>query len=352
VIFGKGCGDASCSTSSLDHIKISGHKARGTAPSEPLRCVRSPHLSFWRRFGCWIEHAGAMNRRERDDQAAQVRLEAQLALRAQYCFLADLAGKAERFEDMLEFIKLVGTMPQPLSVAEYTMLQMAFKSVAGARRQAWRKTTAIIDVVQRGHSSERVLFIVGYAEHIRDEVMDTCSDVLDISRDQVTKCPGLDYDGKTFWHKLAGDCQRYMSEISSSREKRRHADGSLKSYVEARRIASEHLPPTHPTRLGLVLNLAILFHDVYDQQDKATTLLKVTFDETVAELDEVHRQGSEDFEVEEDTTLLLGLVKETLQKWTEQSNFFSLVDQTAPGAVDTSQGSGADERWNCTTYLD
>ena len=192
---------------------------------------------------------------------------------------------------------------------------------------------------------------MGYAEHIRDEVMDTCGDVLDVCRDQLHKCLGLNYEGKTFWHKLAGDCQRYMSEISSSREKRGYADGALKSYIEARRIASERLPPTHPTRLGLVLNLAILFHDVYDQADKATTLLKVTFDETVAELDEVHKQSSEDFEVDQDTTMLLGLVKETLQKWTAQSKFYSLVDARKEAKSDETT-VGADERWNCTTYID
>ena len=47
-----------------------------------------------------------------------------------------------------------------------------------------------------------------------------------------------------------------------------HAAAADKNYAEALAIANEHMPPTHPIRLGLALNYSVCFYEILKNQQK------------------------------------------------------------------------------------
>jgi len=59
-------------------------------------------------------------------------------------FMARVSEQAERFNDMVEFLKPVVAEKGPeLSIDERNLLQVAFKNLIASKRTAWRTVTAI-----------------------------------------------------------------------------------------------------------------------------------------------------------------------------------------------------------------
>lgn len=59
-------------------------------------------------------------------------------------FLARVAEQAERFEDMVEFLKAVlDTKGADLTADERNLLSVAFKNLISSKRTAWRTISAI-----------------------------------------------------------------------------------------------------------------------------------------------------------------------------------------------------------------
>lgn len=51
--------------------------------------------------------------------------------------------QAERFDEMVEHMKAVATMPTELTVEERNLLSVAYKNVIGSRRASWRVLSSI-----------------------------------------------------------------------------------------------------------------------------------------------------------------------------------------------------------------
>ena len=69
-------------------------------------------------------------------------------------YLAKLAEQAERFDEMVEHMKAVGSMKQELSVEERNLLSVAYKNVIGSRRASWR---VISSIEQKSESDKSAL---------------------------------------------------------------------------------------------------------------------------------------------------------------------------------------------------
>ena len=292
-----------------------------------------------------------------DDEARQARAvrQAQRKLRNDYIFMADTACKAGRYDDMFAYFKLLIAVPDcRLGYNERSLLQMAMRENIGARRIAYQKVMAIVEVSQRQAPAEIISVVVAYAERIKNEIVDRCQDVLDIVEEQSKFCTGRDFEAKACFHKIKGDCLRYLCE--SEHGERRHAYGTKcnREYGMARQIALNELPAAHPTRLGIMLNMAIMFHEMFQQHDKATSLLRVTYDETIDQLDEVHREDSSEYTFNEDTTVLLQQLRRTLVQWTSKSKHCHLTPPKPKSVFQRQRekeraGKGDDINWNRTT---
>ena len=53
-----------------------------------------------------------------------------------------------------------------------------------------------------------------------------------------------------------------------------NVENSSKSYEKAHKMAKDKLPPTHPIRLGLVLNYSVFHYEIKNDSTKACELAK------------------------------------------------------------------------------
>ena len=83
-------------------------------------------------------------------------------------------------------------------------------------------------------------------------------------------------------------------------------DSSKGAYEEAHGCADEHMPPTHPIRLGLALNFSVFHYEIMNEPDKACELAKKAFDDAIAELDQLKEDSYKD------STLIMQLLRDNL----------------------------------------
>jgi hypothetical protein len=84
--------------------------------------------------------------------------------------------KAERYDDMAQFMKKVTEQGVELSNEERNLLSVAYKNVVGARRSSWR---VISSIEQKTESSEKKQQMAKeYREKVESELNDICNDVL------------------------------------------------------------------------------------------------------------------------------------------------------------------------------
>jgi len=107
---------------------------------------------------------------------------------------------------------------------------------------------------------------------------------------------------------MEGDYCRYFSEFKSGKEKEQAMEGAQEAYRKGYQVASD-LPPTHPIRLGLVLNFSVFYYEVKEDTETAMKLAKVAYEEATAVIDNL----TED--TYKDSTVILQLLRENLQIW-------------------------------------
>merc|ERR1711907_603217 len=201
--------------------------------------------------------------------------------REQALYMAKLAEQAERYEDMVKYMKRIvklGIKADELTVEERNLLSVGYKNMMSVRRTAWR-------TVQQ------------YLEKNKD--------------DGKNKCSGDD-DAEVivFFKKMEGDYNRYGAEITEGDAARKstYTAAAAKAYENAQEVA-KNLPSTNPIRLGLALNFSVFHYEICDQKQEASTLAKEAFDTAIDHLDTL---GDDEYK---DSTLIMQLLKDNLTLW-------------------------------------
>ena len=103
-----------------------------------------------------------------------------------------------------------------------------------------------------------------------------------------------DPDSKVFYKKMKGDYYRYLAEVGVPDSDERSESNYVialyfvfltkmvyldvkkagVAYEEAKNIATEKLPTTHPIRLGLALNYSVFHYEIKNKPDEACELAK------------------------------------------------------------------------------
>ena len=230
-----------------------------------------------------------------------------MSSREELIFMAKLAEQAERYDDMVKFMKDVVKAGAELTVEERNLLSVAFKNVIGARRAAWRIVSSIEQKEDAKGAGAHVSHTQSYRKTVEKELGDVCNDLLKML--EVKLIPSATSDeGKVFYYKMKGDYHRYFAEVASGEEQKAAA---LAAYSSASDIASSSLPSTHPVRLGLALNFSVFYYEILKQPEKGCALAKQAFDEAVTELDSL------DDEAYKESTLIMQLLRDNLTLWTE-----------------------------------
>jgi len=220
-------------------------------------------------------------------------------------YMAKLAEQAERFDEMVEHMKAVASLPQELTVEERNLLSVAYKNVIGSRRASWR---VISQIEQRG-DGDKLPLILSYKKKIETELEEICSSILKIILDDLIPNSKAE-EGKVFYFKMKGDYHRYLAEFQSGDVRKESAANALDSYTSASKVATEKLPPTHPIRLGLALNFSVFYYEILNSPSNACKLAKQAFDDAIAELDTLSEESYKD------STLIMQLLRDNLTLWT------------------------------------
>jgi len=221
-------------------------------------------------------------------------------------FMARLAEQAERYDDMVEYVRRVATLGQDLTLDERNLFSVAYKNSVGMRRSAWR---AIYSYEQKDPSrpAEATALIAGYRAKVETELAATCGEVLQIL--QTNLIGSAAGEARVFYLKMRGDYHRYRSEFASGDQRSGCAQEAHDAYQEASEAAKE-LAATHPIRLGLALNFSVFYYEVFASPDKACALAKASFDEAVVLVDSL------DEESQREASSILQLLRDNLMLWT------------------------------------
>ncbi|KAL2216546.1 putative 14-3-3 family protein ArtA [Thermoascus aurantiacus ATCC 26904] len=250
-------------------------------------------------------------------------------------YLAKLAEQAERYEEMVENMKVVASSDQELSVEERNLLSVAYKNVIGARRASWRIVTSIEQKEESKGNDAQVALIKEYRQRIETELAKICDDILEVL-DKHLIPSAQSGESKVFYYKMKGDYHRYLAEFAVGERRKVSADASLEAYKNATEIAQTDLAPTHPIRLGLALNFSVFYYEILNSPDQACHLAKQAFDDAIAELDTLSEESYKD------STLIMQLLRDNLTLWTS-SEAEPAPEQAAPAPAEKKEEAPAAE---------
>jgi len=223
-------------------------------------------------------------------------------------FMARLAEQAERYEDMVTYMKRVASMGAELSLDERNLLSVAYKNAVGARRQAWR---AVNTLEQREASKGPAILdlIRSYRTKVEEELSDRCKEIIKLLNGDLTP-KASSSESKVFYLKMTGDYHRYLAEFAVSDQHSKCAQEAHDSYQQASELAIGELPATHPIRLGLALNFSVFYYEVFSSPEKACMLAKAAFDDAMLVMDSL------DEDQYKDSAQIMQLLRDNLQLWT------------------------------------
>uniref|UniRef100_A0A7S4F0T8 14-3-3 domain-containing protein n=1 Tax=Chrysotila carterae TaxID=13221 RepID=A0A7S4F0T8_CHRCT len=228
-------------------------------------------------------------------------------------YMAKLAEQAERYEEMVEYMKEVAkSVTDDLSLEERNLLSVAYKNVVGARRASLRIITAIKQrESEKNPDGQNQAQIAAYKSKVEDELKAICADILGLLKDYLIK-DTLQSEPNVFYRKMQADYHRYLAEFASDAEKEDNASAAFEAYKDAMATAEADLAPTHPIRLGLALNYSVFLYEVKKSEEPACTLAKAAFDAAIAELDRLDEDSYKD------STLIMQLLRDNLTLWTSE----------------------------------
>ena len=221
--------------------------------------------------------------------------------------MAKLAEQAERYDEMVEHMKVVASSADELSLEERNLLSVAYKNVVGSRRASLRIILSI-ESKEAEKNGSKLELIRGYKTKVEEELNKICQDILDLLTQSLIK-ESIDAEPKVFYQKMKADYYRYLAEFATGEAKDGHSKMAESSYKSATE-AGMALAPTHPIRLGLALNYSVFLYEVQGKQSDACNLAKQAFDDAIAELDTL------DEESYKDSTLIMQLLRDNLTLWT------------------------------------
>lgn len=243
-------------------------------------------------------------------------------------YMAKLAEQAERYDEMVNFMKEVAKLNTELSVEERNLLSVAYKNVIGARRASWRIISSIEQKEDSKGNADHVEKIKNYRIKVEEELSNICKDILSVLDDYLIKSAESS-ESKVFYYKMKGDYHRYLAEFATADLRSEASKSANEAYKNATDIALVELAPTHPIRLGLALNYSVFHYEIMTSPDKACSLAKQAFDDAIAELDTLSEDSYKD------STLIMQLLRDNLTLWQSDLN-----EESAP--VDKEEVKGDD----------
>jgi len=227
----------------------------------------------------------------------------------QFVTQARLAERAERFDDMADFMKQrVEQNKEPLNAEERDMLSAAFKHALSGRRQAVRSCAYVAQHESQEGRAGNASLALGYKSKVEAELQDICNKVLRLL-DSTLVPTAQDGEAKIFYLKMQGDYNRYLAEFAENEPKQAAVHAANAAYTNGIQEAAALLPAANTVRLGLALNFSVFQHETLQSTSEAiftaTTALRDA-SANVHEVPEVQR---------DDVTMTMKLIQDNLSLW-------------------------------------
>lgn len=228
---------------------------------------------------------------------------------------AKLAEQAERYDDMIQYMKNVITVSlkdqiqdnAELSNEERNLLSVAYKNWIGARRTAWRAVSAI-EQKEESKSSKFLPLLRSYKTCIENEVEKICDDVVEVL-DKYLIPKANTPETEVFYLKMKGDYYRYFAECVTGDKNKEAGEKGHEAYKKATEKA-EGLPTTNPTRLGLSLNYSVFLYEIINSPEQACKMAKTAFDSAIGDLEQLEDEQYKD------SASIMQLLRDNLTLWT------------------------------------
>ncbi|KAK7013573.1 protein BMH2 [Favolaschia claudopus] len=245
--------------------------------------------------------------------------------REQSMHLARLADKANRFGDMLEYMKAVVTSGIDLTSEERNLFCAAYKMTVDSHRRSWKVITSVEKSGEvTGHPIHLALARKCKAK-IEKDLTQTCEEVLHTLETQLIS-GAISHEAQVFSQKMcvscvrsvatlkhsirAGDYYRYLAEVAAAQGL---AQSSLEAYTRANAISAIHLAPTNPIRLGLTLNLSVYYYEIAKSFSMARDTAILAIDSAIPLLESLTEAKAPTFY---DAVLPIQILQLNLARWT------------------------------------
>jgi len=224
-------------------------------------------------------------------------------------YFAKLAEQAERYDEMADYMQVVGKAGDELSVEERNLLSVAYKNAVGSRRAAWRIITSVKDKETTKGNAGQAEFAKEFCEKVENELQKICDTILALlDGNLISKASSG--ESKVFYQKMKADYYRYIAEFTTGDAKEGASQKAKSAYEDAQKVAESDLAVTHPIRLGLALNFSVFQYEVLSNPDEACKMARTAFEDAIAELDNVAEDSYKD------STLIMQLLRDNLTLWT------------------------------------
>lgn len=258
-------------------------------------------------------------------------------------FQAQLSESAGRFEEMAETMKELCQNFEDLTVDERNLLSCAYKNVIGSRRTSCRILQETLDASKSPSNGQdqdtlttttglqydnkttpiassttttttiatkyNLAIIKSLMSNIESEIRAHCNDIIELLCNHLLTSISATGESKVFYYKMKGDYLRYLCETCTNLERKEKANESLLAYKTASDKAMIELPPTHPVRLGLMLNFSVFYYEIMKSPERSCRLAKQAFDDAIAELDTLSEESYRD------STIIMQLLRDNLNLW-------------------------------------
>ena len=206
---------------------------------------------------------------------------------------------------MLDMMRAAVLDAPELSTEERNLLSVAWKSVVGAGRDALRAMRAA-----RAGSQDAALagLLRLYHRRLAGEVHMVCRDQSALV-DKYLLPAAKDADARVFFLKMKGDSWKYTAEASAGAARKSAGEQAQAAYAAAEAVALQELKPTHPVRLGLLLNFSIFLYEILGAKEHAIELAQKTTDDALSQLDEL---GEDSYR---DSALIIQLLRDNIGLW-------------------------------------
>lgn len=229
-------------------------------------------------------------------------------------YMAKLAEQAERYEDMVVFMKTVADLGGELTTEERNLLSVAYKNVIGARRAAWRMLSSLEEKVDdEVKTGKHKKIIEEYKQNIEKELRDICQEIIHLLKESLIQSAS-EAEARVFFLKMKGDYYRYLAELEKTPKGTEACHDAKEAYELATTEANTQLSVVNPIRLGLSLNKSVFYYELLSDSTGACQIAKTAFDSAIAELDELKEDSYKD------STLIMQLLRDNLTLWKSEDD--------------------------------